>query len=70
MTISTQIAQTLNLKPDQVIEVLHLFSEDATIPFIARYRKEKTGYRSFLRNGPEQISNFYFQRPAVGDNKK
>ncbi len=37
------IALKLNLKPSQVEAVLDLFSEGATIPFIARYRKDKTG---------------------------
>ena len=37
------IALKLNLKPSQVEAVLELFSEGATIPFIARYRKDKTG---------------------------
>lgn len=37
------IAQELTLKIDQVNSALTLFSEGATIPFIARYRKEITG---------------------------
>lgn len=37
------IAQKLNIKPSQVEAVLDLLSEGATIPFIARYRKDKTG---------------------------
>ncbi|SFP53974.1 Tex family protein [Parafilimonas terrae] len=40
---SQQIAATLNVKPGQVEAVLSLFEEGATIPFIARYRKDKTG---------------------------
>lgn len=43
MNIPQNIAKVLNIKPNQVETVLSLFSEDATIPFIARYRKEKTG---------------------------
>ncbi|MGN6211387.1 Tex family protein [Parafilimonas sp.] len=38
-----QIAVSLNVKPGQVEAVLTLFEEGATIPFIARYRKDKTG---------------------------
>ena len=34
---------SLNLKKEQITEVLNMLSEGATIPFIARYRKEKTG---------------------------
>ena len=37
------IAIKLNLKLQQVEAVLGLFEEGATIPFIARYRKDKTG---------------------------
>jgi len=40
---SQQIAAKLNLKNTQVQAVLDLFNEGATIPFIARYRKDKTG---------------------------
>ncbi len=37
------IAGRMNLKIAQVQAVLALFAEGATIPFIARYRKDKTG---------------------------
>ena len=37
------IAQKLSIKLQQVEAVLSLFEEGATIPFIARYRKDKTG---------------------------
>ncbi|MFN9784851.1 MAG: Tex-like N-terminal domain-containing protein, partial [Sphingobacteriales bacterium] len=37
------IASSLSIRPAQVEEVLSLFAEGATIPFIARYRKDKTG---------------------------
>ncbi|MEP7141379.1 MAG: Tex family protein [Ferruginibacter sp.] len=37
------IAQKLNIKLQQVEVVLNLLEEGATIPFIARYRKDKTG---------------------------
>lgn len=37
------IANELNLKRTQVNAVIELLSADATIPFIARYRKEATG---------------------------
>jgi protein Tex len=40
---SQPIAAILNLKPTQVAAVLELFAGGATIPFIARYRKDKTG---------------------------
>lgn len=41
--IPRQIAQELNLNLSQVENVLELLQEGATIPFIARYRKERTG---------------------------
>lgn len=37
------IAQSLNIKEEQVQNVLNLLQEGATVPFIARYRKEMTG---------------------------
>jgi uncharacterized protein len=40
---SNPIALKLNLRTSQVEAVLNLFAEGATIPFIARYRKDKTG---------------------------
>ena len=39
----TQIAQELNLNAFHIANVAKLLSEGATIPFIARYRKEMTG---------------------------
>ncbi|WMX14225.1 MULTISPECIES: Tex family protein [unclassified Aureispira] len=38
-----RIAQALNLSPKPVENVIELFEDGATIPFIARYRKEATG---------------------------
>ena len=43
MNIERIIAAELNVKIEQVNAVINLLNEDATIPFIARYRKEKTG---------------------------
>jgi protein Tex len=37
------LGQELSLKPVQVQNALELFAEGATVPFIARYRKERTG---------------------------
>src|SRR5262245_45320608 len=37
------IAKELGLRPAQVSSTLALFGEGATLPFIARYRKEATG---------------------------
>ncbi len=43
MNIPAIIANELKIKIEQVDSVIKLFLEDATIPFIARYRKEATG---------------------------
>ena len=40
---SQKISSQLNLQQWQVNHVIQLLEEGATIPFIARYRKEKTG---------------------------
>lgn len=38
-----RIAQTLSISPQQVRKTLELLDEGATVPFLARYRKEVTG---------------------------
>ena len=43
MNIPNVVSKELSIKESQVLEVTALFAEGATIPFIARYRKEKTG---------------------------
>lgn len=43
LNIASAIAHKLNIKPAQAETVLQLFEEGATIPFIARYRKDRTG---------------------------
>jgi protein Tex len=43
MNIPQLLASELTLKPYQVENALQLFAEGATVPFIARYRKERTG---------------------------
>lgn len=43
INIPKLIATELSVKTGQVDEVISLFKDGATIPFIARYRKEKTG---------------------------
>jgi protein Tex len=43
MNIPITIAKELTIRTEQVDSVIKLFREDATIPFIARYRKEHTG---------------------------
>lgn len=43
LDIPQLLADELSLKPFQVKNALELFAEGATIPFVARYRKERTG---------------------------
>ena len=43
MNTAKTIASDLGFNPDSVNSVLNLFKGGATIPFIARYRKESTG---------------------------
>lgn len=42
-TIIQRIANELSVKPQQVAATVQLLDEGATVPFIARYRKEATG---------------------------
>ena len=39
----TKISSELGIRPEQVEAVAALLDEEATVPFIARYRKERTG---------------------------
>ena len=43
LDILKQITGELSLQPFQVANTIALFNEGATVPFIARYRKERTG---------------------------
>ena len=40
---AVELSKELGLKPEQVDRTLALNAEGATVPFIARYRKEATG---------------------------
>jgi uncharacterized protein len=41
--IESRIAAELSAKPEQIVAAIGLLDEGATVPFIARYRKEVTG---------------------------
>ncbi|HEY9032121.1 MAG TPA: Tex-like N-terminal domain-containing protein, partial [Kangiella sp.] len=43
LQINQQIAQELNVRPQQVEAAVRLIDEGSTVPFISRYRKEVTG---------------------------
>jgi len=58
MNIPLVIAKELSIAEKQVVTVINLFTEGATVPFIARYRKEHTGGldEDFLRNIEDRLS--------------
>lgn len=58
MNIPLVIAKELNVQEKQVTSVINLFSEGATVPFIARYRKEHTGGldEDYLRQIEDRLS--------------
>ncbi|MBP7633290.1 RNA-binding transcriptional accessory protein [Candidatus Ozemobacteraceae bacterium] len=65
-TISTE----LNLRPAQVEAAAVLFDEGATVPFIARYRKEKTGSLDevalqSIRDRLEQLAELDKRRESI-----
>ena len=43
LPIAARIAQELNVHPNQVLAAVALLDDGATVPFVARYRKEATG---------------------------
>ena len=43
MDLIKYVAETINVKEKQVSATLDLLKQGATVPFIARYRKEATG---------------------------
>ncbi len=43
MTYAQQIAEQINIRPEQAGATIELLDADNTLPFIARYRKEATG---------------------------
>ena len=43
LNIAQILAEELFLRPIQIKNALELFAEGATVPFVARYRKERTG---------------------------
>lgn len=58
MDIAQHISTALNIKPNQVLATIEMLNDGATVPFIARYRKEATGGLSDeqLRNLDEQYT--------------
>jgi uncharacterized protein len=70
-----RLAQELNLKVHQVTSTAQLLKEGATVPFIARYRKEATGELdevqvSAIRDRLEQMAQVDERRAAIGASLK
>lgn len=68
---SNIIAKALHIGEPYVLNTLALIDEGATIPFISRYRKEKTGGMDEVQIG--QIDELYSRlketRQAQGDHR-
>ncbi|MDD4731830.1 MAG: Tex family protein [Desulfovibrio sp.] len=67
---SQRMAQELSLPPNRVRAVLDLLEQGATIPFIARYRKEATGSMDevavmAIRDRHEQLQELDKRRHAI-----
>ena len=65
-----KITQELKLQPRQVVATALLIEEGATVPFIARYRKEKTGELdevqiTAIRDRLEQLGELDKRRDAI-----
>jgi len=66
----TTVTEELNLAPSQVNAVAELLTEGATIPFIARYRKEATGSLdevsvTQIRDRLEQLAELQKRRETI-----
>jgi len=66
----SKIARETNLSPRQVQATADLLSQDATVPFIARYRKEATGSLdevaiTTIRDRLEQLAELDKRREAI-----
>lgn len=65
-----KLASTLNLEPRAVAATAALLAEGATVPFIARYRKEKTGELDEvaiqnIRDGLERLQELDARRESI-----
>ncbi len=65
-----RIAEELKINPLQVMSTVQLFEEGGTVPFIARYRKERTGSLdevaiTTIRDRMEQFAEYDKRRDAI-----
>ncbi len=75
MNIAAQIAKELGIQPWQVEAVIQLLDEGATVPFIARYRKEKHGELDDtklrdLEERLQQLRNLEARRTEISESLK
>ena len=79
MSLTTTIAQATGVTERQVQATIHLLDEGATVPFIARYRKERTGsldevaiaqIRDQLNQGRELEKRKEFVLKTIEDQEK
>jgi len=68
MTAAQLISQELSIQSTQVDAALTLLAEGATVPFIARYRKERTGELNEIQL--RQIAERYAYLTELADRKK
>ncbi len=66
-TYSALIADRLGLAEQRVANTLELLDEGATIPFISRYRKERTGSMDEVQIG--NINELYIKLQEVAKRK-
>lgn len=69
-TFQSQIAAELGISTSQISNTLNLLDDGATVPFIARYRKERTGSLdevmiSSIKEKREKYSEFLKRRQAI-----
>lgn len=67
LNIPKSLATELDLKPYQVQNALDLLAEGATIPFIARYRKERTGEMNEVQL--RQLADRYYYLTELEERK-
>ena len=67
LDFSSLIAQQVNIPAHQVFATISLLNENATIPFIARYRKERTGSLDEVQIS--SIANEYHRYLELDDRK-
>lgn len=70
MAFATRIATKLNIRTRQAESVLELLAEGATIPFIARYRKDRTGALDEIviqqiEDEAKNLKAFYERKAAI-----